>query len=316
MPSLDPLELAERDAALAAAEAAPRGPATRSRGREGEPFAGLDRSGMPPVQELGRLETNALRRLSPTRNRWPELAEIDGRVADVERRQGEAGQQLRELHGRRNNAPTADADRLASWLADQKGPRPQSSIPAIEEEISEVEAEVAGLEILVGRELDAKARYVERHRKRLVRDAAAHTAEACERVIELVNQLEQARATLVGARQSALWAALFPDEQAGRGPQSTLLAAGRAKPVRETLGLETAVEYGRVLKALAADARYWRDAGTTPEQRAEMDGTPDSTRVSGVSWVGTPEGLEAERAEKQAARDRYEALWGKPPGGA
>ena len=176
-----PLEDAERALQLNAADAAARVPAARPRGREGEPFQGLDRSGMPPVQELGRLETNALRRLSPTRNRWPELREIDERVANVERRHGEAGQRLRELREQHASAPSADADRLASWLADQKGPRPVSSIPALELEIAEAEAEVAGLEILVGRELEAKAEYVQKHRKRLVRDAAAQTSEAHER---------------------------------------------------------------------------------------------------------------------------------------
>jgi len=311
--SLDPLELAERDIALAAAEAAARVPAARPRGREGEPFVGLDRTGMPSVQDLGRIESNAFRRLSPRRHRWAALIAIDERVADVERRHGEAGQQLRELREQLANAPSADATQLAAWLADQKGPRPQSSIPALELEIAEAEAEVAGLEILVTRELAAKAEYVEKHRARLVKDAAAHTGEAHERVIALVDQLEQARADLVGAREAALWAAMYPAQQAGRGPQSSLLAAGRAKPVRETLGLETAVEYSRLLKALAADALYWRDAGTTPEQRQAMSGDTDSDRARDVVWTNTPEGAEAERAEKKAARERYEALWGKPP---
>ena len=309
-----PLEDAERDAALAAAEATPRAPAARPRGREGEPFEASDRTGMPPVAELGRLETNAFRRLSPRRNRWPDLVATDERVADVERRHGEAGQQLRELREQLANAPSADADRLASWLADQKGPRPQSSIPALELEIAEAEAEVAGLEILVTRELAAKAEYVEKHRKRLVRDAAAQTSEEHERVIALVDQLEQARAELVGAREAALWAALYPGEQASRGPQSSLLAAGRAKPVRETLGLETAVQYGRVLKALAADADYWRDAGTTPEQRAEMTGTTESDPTRDVVWTATPEGVAAERARKEAEIKAYTEMWGKPPG--
>ena len=117
----------------------------------------------------------------------------------------------------------------------------------------------------------------------------------------------------MGAREAALWAAIYPGEQAGRGPQSSLLAAGRAKPVRETLGLETAVEYGRVLKALAADALYWRDAGATPEQRQAMSGDTDSDRARDVVWTNTPEGAEAERAEKKAKIKRYTEMWGEPP---
>ncbi len=36
----------------------------------------------------------------------------------------------------------------------------------------------------------------------------------------------------------------------------------------------------------------------------------DVRRAGGAVWNATPEGIEADRAEKQAARERYAALWG------
>jgi len=308
-----PFADAERDIALAAAAAAAtaeaRGPVARPRGRAGEPFAASDRSGMPI--DLATAETNALRRHSPRRNRWPELREIDDRVADLELRQGTAAQQLRALREQHANAPTVDADRLATWELDgRKGSRPQSSRPALETEIGEVELEVAGLEAAAGRELEAKAAFVEKHRARLVKDADRATAEAHERVIELVDELEAARTALVELRSSALWAAIYPDEPAARGPREVLLAGGLAKPIKSVLGIDVALETSRVLQALRADADYWRSAAT-PEQRAAMLGVSDTDRAGGATWSTTPAGIAAERADKEAARRREEQMWGR-----
>lgn len=301
----------EADAVDAAAAAAPVHH-SHPRGSEGEPFQGLDRTGMPPVQELGRLETNAFRRLSPRRNRWPELVAIDERVADLERRQGEAGQRLRELCEQLANAPNVDAEQLATWELDgRKGPRPQSSRPAIEAQIDEAETEVDGLEIAVGRELAAKAAYVEKHRPRLVKDADKATAEAHERAIALVDELAAARTALVELRATAVWAALYPAEGATRGPREALIAGGMAKPTRETLGVDHEVEHGRTLAALRADADYWRTAAT-PEQRKLLGGDA-KPKDGAVVWVDTDEGREQSRRELQERRDRYEREWGKPP---
>ena len=64
-----PLEDAERAAML---DDAARLPVARA-ARASEPYQGLDRSGAPSLQELGRLEISAFRRLSPRRRRWREI---------------------------------------------------------------------------------------------------------------------------------------------------------------------------------------------------------------------------------------------------
>lgn len=61
---------------------------------------------------------------------------------------------------------------------------------------------------------------------------------------------------------------------------------------------------------LRADADFWRSAQTN-EQRVAMGGDagPVDPQREAV-WGQTPEGIEAERAERQAALRRHEELWG------
>src|SRR4051794_33842230 len=75
------------------------------------PFDGVDHRGMP--RDLVSAETNALRRLSPRRNRWPEVAKFDTSVAELERQHSQASTALADLHNRIAQAPTAHADALA-----------------------------------------------------------------------------------------------------------------------------------------------------------------------------------------------------------
>ena len=63
-------------------------------------------------------EANVWKRLSPARNRWPEIAAFDERVAELLQRQAEKASELRDLRDREIGAPAADADRLATWQLD------------------------------------------------------------------------------------------------------------------------------------------------------------------------------------------------------
>lgn len=279
------------------------------------PFAGVDVTGMP--RDLLTAETNAFRRLSPRRNRWPELAALDARVAELEARQADASERLRDLREQLANAPRRDADALATWeVGSRKGHRPPATSDGIERQIADAEAEIAGLDAAVGVVLAEKAAFVETHRSRLVRDADKATAEAHDRVLQIVDELEQARATLVDMRQAATWAALYPGEAAARGPRENILVGGLAKPTKDALGIDIQIETARLMDLLRADADYWR-RGATPEQRAAMGadaGRPADPQRAAV-WNATPEGQEAERAERKAALKRHEDLWG-PSGDA
>lgn len=273
------------------------------------PFQGTDVTGMPA--DLATAETNAFRRLSPRRNRWPELVALDARVAELETRKRDTTDALRALHERLASAPRADADRLASWeIADRKGSRPQPTTEALDREIADREAESAGLDTAIEHVLAEKATFVDKHRARLIQAADQETKDAHQQLQALINELGSARDALVEARQAALYAALYPGELALRGPRETLVAGGHAKRTKDALGVDWQVEHARLLRALSSDAEYWRDAAT-PEQRAAIggDARPVDPQREAV-WTATPEGSEAERAERQAALRRHEELWG------
>ena len=95
-------------------------------------------------------ETTALRRLSPSRNRCPELAEYDRRISELGIRRQEVGAAVAELRESIPVAEDADRARLADWLTAGKGERPQPSAPVLEERLRETEAELDGLRIAEG----------------------------------------------------------------------------------------------------------------------------------------------------------------------
>jgi len=96
----------------------------------------IDRAGLP--HDLVAAEANVWKRLSPARNRWPEIAAFDERVAELEQRQAAKADELRELRDRELAAPAVDADRLATWQLDgEQGPRPEPELPEIRKRIRE-----------------------------------------------------------------------------------------------------------------------------------------------------------------------------------
>jgi hypothetical protein len=283
----------------------------------GEPFAGDDHTGMPPADasvpaNLATIEHNALWRLSPQRNRWPEIAEFDDRVAELEQRRAALSAELADLHQRQQAAPMADAERLAAWQLDgQKGPRPEPQLPAIDDAIRQRQADSDGLTLAIGKRLEEKAAFVARHRSRLVKQADEATQAAHERVLALIDELAQARTELAELRQVAVWAATFPDEEATRNAPTQVLAGGLRKPA-EKAGLSHAVDVHRILELLRDDARWLRDA-STPQQKALLAGRDPRKHTTDAVWAGTPEAIEQERAERKAALARYVDMWGRPP---
>jgi hypothetical protein len=134
------------------------------------PFSGVDLTGMP--SDLATAETNAFRRASPFRKRWPEIAEFNARVADLEQRSAACSAELADLYDRRAAAPGMDADRLAKWQLDgQKGARPAPQAEAIDAEIVQRQADLGGIASAIGEVLSEKASFVEKHRARLVKEA-------------------------------------------------------------------------------------------------------------------------------------------------
>ena len=145
---------------------------------------------------------------------------------------------------------------------------------------------------------------MEKHRKRLVRKADAHTRKLRDRIEQLVGELASTRAELIETRQAAIWAALYPHRQ--RWPPTTI--AGGQPRVLERAHLATQVSLDQVFDLLRADAQFLATA-LTAEQREAMGMKRDDAAV----WSSTPEGLEAERKEKREALKRYRQMWGTEP---
>lgn len=251
--------------------------------------------------DLVSIETNVWRRLSPARNRWPEIAAFDERVAELEMRQAAKADALRELRDREIAAPAMDADRLATWQLDgEKGPRPEPELPAIREQIQGRQEEWEALTRATARVLADKTAFVEKHRGRLVKEADSYASEAHARYLELVDQLADARADLFAKRSAAMWARLYPGELAGRGPADTF-AGGRRVPL-QAMGLNANVEPGRVLDRLRADAD-WLYQAATPEQRFAIEGRHPRTPPDTV-WDRSDEGQQWQRDQRQRALQR------------
>lgn len=277
------------------------------------PFDGLDRDPFPPREQLANFERRGWLGVAPRRSAWPELEQIDSRIADLQTRHAETQERVRSLTEQRANAPLADANALAEWeMTGRKGAKPKPVTDTLNVQIADAERDRDGLERAVDLALEEKAAYVARHRERLVTVAGQQAAAAHTRMLELVNELEQARNTLVELRSAEVWAALFPDAAAAGSPQTGLIARGLAEPMK-ALGLNPPLQIPaeRVIELLRRDADVLLTAAT-PEQRAAIDGgTPD--RANGAVWANSPAAVEQHRRERHQALERYRKEWGHDP---
>ena len=275
------------------------------------PFEGVDRTGMPDRPDLGSAETHVPRRLSPLRNRWPDVAQLDTRVAELEQRQAAVGAELAAASERLRNAPSTDAERLARWqLEGGNGPRPELEQPGLEETVKRLQQDYDGLTVAIGRVLEDKASLVERHRPRLVKDADRSVHTAHERYVALITETAAARQELAELRQAAVWARLYPDGSASHSPPQQVLAGGLRAPVERTLGIAAQLQVEAVFNALRADGEWLRDAAT-PQQRAALEGR--EAHQDAAVWADTEEGRERDRQERKAALARYKQMWGREP---
>ncbi|CAN5710062.1 hypothetical protein BH20ACT14_BH20ACT14_15990 [soil metagenome] len=253
----------------------------------------------PPLD----LPNSTFKRFSPTRNRWPEIAEFDRRVDELERRQASVNDELDALKEQHRASALADRERLAAWVADENGQRPEPTAPATEKRIEELEANRDALVLAVLRLLDEKAAHVEKHRRRLGRDAAKATERAVERYKGLLSELEQARTEAMDARRAELWAALFPAELAIHDVGGALVLGGRTLRSVPWYISQTSAE--SVLTLLQADAEWIRNAQTA-DQRAEIEGT-DPRHDPDTVWADSPEGAKVRERQSREARERIEA---------
>ena len=254
-----------------------------------------------------------LRRLSPTRNRWPEVIAFDKRVAELEGRAQLLNLELTDLRERGVSAARrADDAALAEFhKRGGTGRRPEPKAQLIEEEIETKTADRDALLAARDSVLEDKERYVSRHRSRLEKQAHRETEEHYARLIALIGEMEETRAALAESRASELWVKFYPGELAASAPPAATLALGLRKPIETTLGVTTRIAAEGVFAALRADADV-RKTAMTSEQRLAL-GIAEPERYA-ATWVGTPEDEEQQKRDLHEARERYAREWGQQPG--
>lgn len=265
-------------------------------------------------QRLAGLEQSMLARISPRhRNRWPDLLEIDERWEDCDRRQEEIRASLNDLHTRRQRAETEHADALAAWMiAGQQGSRPMSEAKALDDAIADAAAEHDAVDRLRDTILEERIAFMNKHRKRLVRDADEETQRARERYVEAIAEVERVRAELIGLRETTVWASLYPSDTLRSFAPSHALAGG-GRRASERRGFQTAVPAPAVFDLLRDDAEHLTTVATA-EQAAAIDGVSRAALMGDEAmWAGSDEDRERQKREKQRLIEMYERTWGRKP---
>ena len=283
------------------------------------PEALVERAARRPHGEQS--ENPILRRFSPRRNYWPDVAAYDERGRELQLRVAALNDEIARREQALTRARETDRAALTRWqLEDGKGDRPQPTVPAIEQEIAATKADRDAALAASERVFEDKAAFVEKNRRRLVRDADKATAEARARYERALEEAEQARAELVAAREASLWASFFPGELQTQQPDMAAIATNLRKPVEAALQVTTRLGAEGVFAVLRSDAEILATA-MTREQALELGvARPDESSVAKwetgrpdyvgpnfpAAWAGTPE-----EKEQTAMIDRYTAAMRK-----
>jgi hypothetical protein len=258
-------------------------------------------------------ESPFLRRVSPRRNPWPEVVAYDERARSLSERVAALNDEIAAREEALRKAVEADREALTAWqLADGKRPRPEPTAPAIEREIEEKKADRDAANAAVERVYEDKARFVEKHRRRLVREADKAVQAAHDRYTRAIKEAEGARDELIDCRVAALWASLYPGELANEAPGDTAaVALNLRRPIEAALQVKTRLAAVGVFQVLRTDADSLAEAMTRNQALALGIADPQD---DAAIWTNTPEGQERLRRERQEARERFQREWGRVPG--
>jgi hypothetical protein len=253
-------------------------------------------------------EERARRRISPRRNRWTAIAELDARATRFEQRQADLHAELAVASEQHVEARRTDKEQLARWVADPSvGERPLPTAPRIEERISELRDEHEALTSVISAVLVEKAAYVERHRSRLVKQAAKERVRAVERLQQAIAAVEEAREETADVVAAEHWAKTYPEEGANAAALwlPRMLGGRLSKALPDYTGLAL---IGQVLAWLRDDAA-WLDRAVADEEPRELD--PHEEPI----WEDSEEGKAAMRlankriAEGLKPRNVHAAGW-------
>jgi len=271
----------------------------------------------PAFELLRRGEGSALARISPRRNRWPELRLIDERVAEIDQAQARASAELQETRERRQGADARYQLALADWLAagQQPGERPISEAAALEERIAALSAEIAAFDVVRERVLEERVDFVVQSRKALVRDVETELEERRARCLDLLDELEHARDDLIALAQTGAWARLYPSETLTAAPPYAGAIVGARLKIQERHlpGLKSQLPAASVFALLRADVDHCASAITLDQAAAAEGKTKTALTGRDASWAGRAEDHERERKEKAERIADYEREWGIKP---
>ena len=275
-----------------------------------EAIARQGRSRWAPTREQAT-DLSIFRRFSPRRSHWPEVAAYDKRAAELQQRAAALNDEISRREEALRAASLADREALAQWqLTDGKRRRPAPTAPTIKQEIETKKADRDAALAACERVYEDKAQFVEKNRKRLVREADRATRDAQARYAEAIEAAEQARGELVDCRAAALWAALFPGELANQVPDVGAVAANLRKPVEDALQLKTRLPAVGVFRVLRSDVDILGRVQTREQALALGAADPQQ---DAATWAGTPEHEAQAQKERQEALERYKAMWGHYP---
>ena len=246
---------------------------------------------------------SALRRLSPRRNRWPEIQALDRRVEELEQRRVTIQDELQALQEQHRHSLGEDLEALAVWVAAEAGARPEATAPAVEARIAELEANRDAIAIAVERVLSEKESLVERHRSRLAKDAGKAKTEAIARYLAAVDELERAREDAVELRRAELWARLFPREEAVAALDHQYVKGGRKAQALPELSSRAAIA---ALYDLLREDVAWLEGAADAAQRAILEDR-DPRHDENTVWTDTPEGEQARKRQAKESEERIKA---------
>jgi len=304
-----------READAAAADAIRAAELAKKFADQAKPPPPDPRSG-PAFDLIRRGEGSALARISPRRNRWPELSRIDERVEEVDQEQARTAAELQHVREQRQGADARYQGALADWLAaGQPGERPVSEAAELEERIAGLSAEIGAFDDVRERVLAERIAFVVQRRKALLRDAEQATEERLARSLALVDELEQAREDIAALAQTTTWARLYPSDTLTAEPpyQHAIVGARLSLQEKHLPGVKVQLPVANVLALLRADLEHVATAATLEQAAAAEGKTKGAFTGREATWAGRAEDHARERAEKQQQIDDYTREWGFPP---
>ena len=253
---------------------------------------------------MAAVERSALARMVPRRwlPGWTELEEIDTRLAANAIDQQRMLDSLTSAQQELNGADPEHEQKLAQWFAGGKrGLRPPNRRPELKEQIAALQHESPALQMVRDKLFEERVRFVQKHRRRLVKDAERAKHKARNRIVAALAELAQARQELVECQQSAIWAALYPHDSLATMAPTLELVGGMKRVTLEALpGANQGAPAEGDYKLLRADADYQATLATV-EQAAAIQGTMKGALSEREAGSAHPRGRVRARTQGEGA---------------